>query len=69
MEPLADNAEIGYPGKRGYFNRQLMRRSPDKVTFPPEPIYEDNVENSTAQSERNRKTQNVQLKNACLDRC
>ena len=29
-----------------------LREDPtDKVTFPPEPIYEDNVENSTTQSE------------------
>ena len=29
---------------------------PDKITFPPEPIYENNVENSTTQSERDGKT-------------
>ena len=38
----------------------LCEDPPDKVTFPPEPIYEDNVENSTAQSERDRKTRNEQ---------
>ena len=34
----------------------LLEDPPDKVTFPPEPICEDDVENSTAQSERDRKT-------------
>ena len=47
-----------------------LREDPlDKVTFPPEPIYEDNVENSTSQSERDRKIWNEQLKNAWLNRC
>ena len=41
----------------------------DKVIFPPEPVYEDNVENSTTQSERDRKTGNEQLKNAWLIKC
>ena len=43
-----------------------LREDPqDKVTLPPEPIYEYNLENSTSQSERNRKT----LRNAWLNRC
>ena len=47
-----------------------LREDPlDEVTFPPEPIYENNVENSTSQSERDRKTRNEQLKNAWLNRC
>ena len=33
----------------------LLEDPPDKVILPPEPIYEDNVENSTCQSERDRK--------------
>ena len=46
----------------------LREDPPDKVTFPPEPIYENNVENSTTLSERDRKTRNEQLKNAWLNR-
>ena len=30
----------------------LREDPPNKVTLPPEPIYEDNVENSTSQCER-----------------
>ena len=47
----------------------LCEKPPDKVIFPPEPFYKGNVENSTAQSERDRKTRNEQLKNAWLNRC
>ena len=47
-----------------------LREDPlNKVTLPPEPTYEDNVENSTSQSERDQKTQNEQLKNSWLNRC
>ena len=47
-----------------------LREDPlDKVTFPPEHIYEDNVENSTTQTERDRKIRNEQLKNAWLNTC
>ena len=69
MGPLADHVEVGYHGKRGYFNRHSTRRSPDKVILPPKPIYEDNIENSTSQSERDRKIRNEQLKNSWLNRC
>ena len=47
----------------------LREDPPTKVTFPPEPIYDKNVENSTTQSERDRKTRNEHLKNAWLNRC
>ena len=47
----------------------LREDPPDKVTFPPEPIYQDNLENSTTQSERDRKTRNEQLQHAWLNRC
>ena len=40
-----------------------------KVTLPPEPIYEDDVENSTSQRERDRRIQSEQLKNSWLNRC
>ena len=55
--------------KEGISIDTLREDPPDKVSFPPEPINEENVENSTTQSERDRKTQNEQLKNAWLNRC
>ena len=55
--------------KEGISINTLREAPPDKVTFPPELIYEDNIENSTSQSERDRKTRNEQLKNARLNRC
>ena len=55
--------------KEGISIDTLREDPPDKVSFPPEPIYEDNVVNITAQSERNRKARNEQLKNAWLNRC
>ena len=47
----------------------LLEDPPDKVILPPERIYEDNVENSTSQSERDRRIRNEQLKNSWLNRC
>ena len=48
----------------------ILREDPtDKVSLLPESIYEANVENSAAQRERDRKTQNEQLKNTWLNRC
>ena len=55
--------------KEGNSIDTFCENPPDKVTFPPEPIYEDNLENSIAQSERDRKNRNEQLKNAWLNRC
>ena len=55
--------------KEGISIDTLRDNLPDKVTLPPEPIYEDNVENSTSQSERDRKTRNEQLRKAWLNRC
>ena len=46
----------------------LRETPPDKVTFPPEPIYEEDVNNSMTQSGKDRKTQNEQLKNAWLNK-
>ena len=54
--------------KEGISIDALRENHPDKVTFSPDTIYEDNVENSTAQSERERKNRNEQLKNAWLNR-
>ena len=55
--------------KEGISIDTLREDPPDKVTLPPEPIYEDNIENSTSQIERDRKIRNEQLKNAWLNRC
>ena len=41
----------------------------DKVILPFEPIYEGNVQSSTSQSERDRKTRNEQLENTWLNSC
>ena len=42
----------------------LLADPPDHVVLPPEPAYEDAVENPTAQSERDRRTRNEQAKTA-----
>ena len=55
--------------KEGISIDTLREDPPDKVTLPPEPIYEANVENSTTQSEGVRKSRNKQLKNARHNRC
>ena len=55
--------------KEGISIDNLRQDSPDKVTLPPESIYEDNVENSTSQSKRDWKTRIEQLRNAWLNRC
>ena len=48
---------------------RLREAPPDNVTFHPETIYEEDVDNSTAQNERDRRNCNVQLKYACLNKC
>ena len=55
--------------KEGVSIDTVREDTPNKVTFPPEPTYEDNVENSTSQSERDRKNWKEQLKSAWLNRC
>ena len=47
----------------------LLGDPPDKVTLPPELIYEIDNENSTAQSERDRRIRNEQMKNSWLNHC
>ena len=49
--------------------KSLRENPPDTVNLPPATIYGDNVENSTSQSERDRKTRNEQLRNSLLNRC
>ena len=55
--------------KEGISINILQEASPDKVSFPPEHIYEENVDKSTAQSERDRRIHNEQIKNAWLNKC
>ena len=54
--------------KEGISIDTLREDPPTKITFPPEPIYEENVESSRTQSERDRKTRNEQLKSPWLNR-
>ena len=42
---------------------------PEHVLLPPEPAYEDAVDNPTAQSERDRRTRNEQAKTAWKSQC
>ena len=54
--------------KEGFSKNILREAHPDKLTLPPEPIYEEDVDNSAALSERNRKVRNEQLKNTWLNK-
>ena len=47
----------------------LLVDPPEHVTLPPEPAYEDAVENPTAQSKRDRRTRNEQAKTAWKNNC
>ena len=64
-----NNPEAGSLAKEGISIDILREESPDIVTFPPQPIFEVDVDNSTAQSERDRRIRNEQLKNAWLNKC
>ena len=46
-----------------------MAESPEHVVVPPEPAYEDAVENPTAQLERDKCTRNEQAKTAWKNHC
>ena len=61
--------KLAIMAKEGISIDILLDNPPDKVTLPPEHFYEDDVENSTAQSKRDRRTRNEQLKNSWLNRC
>ena len=43
--------KLAIVGKKGISINTLREDPPDKVTFPPEPGNENNVQNSTSQSE------------------
>ena len=47
----------------------LLVDPPEHVILPPEPAYEDTVENPTAQSERDRRTLNEQAETAWKNNC
>ena len=61
--------KLAIMAKEGISINILLEGPPDKVILPPELKYEDNVENSASQSERDRRIRNVQLKNSWLNRC
>ena len=47
----------------------LLVDPPEHVLLPPEPAYEDAVDNPTAQPERDRRTRNEQAKTAWKNQC
>ena len=59
--------ELAILFKEGISIDTLREAPPDKVTLTLEPIYEEDVDNSTARSERDRRILIKQLKNACLN--
>ena len=61
--------KLAIVAKEGISIDILLGDRPDKVTPPPEPIYEIDVENSTAQSERDRRIRNEQMRNSWLNHC
>ena len=75
LEPLLrwegwrKNFKLAILATEGISINILQKTPPDKVTFHPEIIYEEDVDNSTAQSERDCRIWNAQLKNAWLNKC
>ena len=61
--------KVAVMAKEGISIDTLLEDPPEKVTLPTEPIYEDDVENSTSQSKTDRRIRNEQLKNYWLNRC
>ena len=55
--------------KEGIQLDNLLNDPPAAVTYPPEPIYEEPVENHTQAAERDRKVRNQQLKVNWQNRC
>ena len=55
---MEDHFEVGDTSKVGHLNLHTTRNSLDKVSLPPEPIYEEDVVNITAQRERDRRIRN-----------
>ena len=61
--------KLAVMAKEGISIDTLLEDPPENVTLPSEPIYEDDVENSTSQSGRDRRIRNEQLKNSWLNGC
>ena len=61
--------KLAIMAKDGISINTLVKDPPGKFILPPEPIYVDKVENSTSQSERDRKIRNEQLKKSWPNRC
>ena len=61
--------KLAIMAKEGISIDILLGDPPEKVTLPPEPIYEIDVENSTAQSKRDRRIRNEQIENSWLNHC
>ena len=55
--------------KEGIQLDNLLKDLPATVTYPPEPTYEETVENHTQTTEKDRKVRNQQLKVNWQDRC
>ena len=55
--------------REGFIVDLLLVDPPEHVVLPPELAYKDAVENSTAQSERDRRTRNEQAKTAWKNNC
>ena len=61
--------EIGIAGERRDQLETFINGPPPAVTYPPEPTYEEPVENHTQATERDRKVRNQQLKVNWRNRC
>ena len=61
--------EIGIVGEEGIQLELLLNGPPSTVTFPPEPTYEEPVENPTQATEKDRKVRNQHLKVNWQNRC
>ena len=84
VQPFREKATLEPPLRWEYWRTQLklailaregievdllLADPPENVILPPEPAYEDAVENPTAQSERDRRTRNEQAKTAWKNNC
>ena len=84
IQPLWEKATLEPPLRWEYWRTQLklatlaregievdllLADPPINVILPPEPAYEDTVDNPTAQSERDRRTRNEQAKTAWKKQC
>ena len=61
--------KLAIPAREGIEVDLLLADPLINVILPPEPAYEDTVDNPTAQSERDRRTRNEQAKTAWKNQC